>query len=199
MRLARELINLPVISIVGGQELGKVKDLYVDDTLNGVTAISLGSEGLLSRTESLIRQADVITLGQDAILVRNTDSVLEENETPELGEWKQRWKRRNDLQGTEMSTPGGTKIGRLGDIILDEEANIAGFSLSQTFVSGPVADNRAVSRSAMVEPTDDQAEGTMTIELAEAERANLRIEHEGFYSEPTVTRTEESEMVEADA
>lgn len=193
MRLARELINLPVYSIDGGQEIGKVKDLYLDDRLRQVTAINLGSDGLLNRSECFIRQADVITLGQDAILVQSEESVLEEAETPELEEWLKRWKRRDDLRGREVSTPSGTKIGRLGDIILDEEAKIAGFSLSQTFVTGPVAENKAVSRSAMIEPGDDNDESVITIELTAAERANLRVENGGFFSEPTVAEIGEQQ------
>lgn len=202
MRLARELINLPIISIAGGREIGKVKDLYVDDELKYVTAIYLGSEGLLNRSESFIRQADVVTLGQDAILVQDANCVLEEAETPEISEWLKRWIRRDQLQGQQVNTPGGTKIGRVDDVILDNEANIAGFSLSQIFVTGPVADNKAVSRSAMVKLHDGKDHGVLTIELADAERANLRIEQENFLSEPTVASSneaEESEVMLADA
>jgi len=197
MRLARELINLPVFSITGGREIGKVKDLYLDDRLNHITAIYLGGNGLLSRSESFIRQADVITLGRDAIFVQDEDSVLDEAETPELSEWLKRWKRRDDLKGRELRTPGGTKIGRLGDIILDEEDNIAGFSLSQTFVTGPIAENKAVSRSAMIDPAEGKDDDLMTIELAAAEKANLRVEYESFLSsEPTVSSVEEAkEMI----
>lgn len=186
MRLANELTNLPVISVDKGRQLGKVKDLYLDDQIMHATAIYLGSEGLLSQAESFIRQADVVTLGEDAVLVRNSDCVLDEAEIPELSEWKKRWVRRADLQGREVSTSGGTKIGRVGDVILDEEAEVAGFSLSQVSVSGPVADNKAVSRSAIVEPFEGTEDGAVTIELAEAEQANLRVENDHFFSEPSV-------------
>jgi uncharacterized protein YrrD len=193
MNLAQEFINLPVISLDGGREIGKVKDLYLDDNLKHITAIYIGSEGLLNRTESFIRQADVITLGRDAILVQNANRVLEEAETPELSEWLESWIRREDLQGRKVNTPGGTKIGRVGDIILDEDAKIVGFSLSQTFVSGPVADNKAVSRSAMIEPGDGNNEGVIIIELAAAERANLRVENGSFFSEPVVAEIGEQQ------
>lgn len=196
MRLTQELINLPVFSIDEGQDLGKVKDLYLDDKLKQITALYLGSEGLLNRTESFIRQADVVTIGRDAILVQNANVILDQAEIPELGEWLKSWIRRDDLRGQELNTPGGTKIGRIGDIILDEESNIAGFSLSQSFVSGPIADNKAVSRSAMVEPDNGMSDiKTITIRLADAERANLQIVHENFFSEPTVETTRESEPV----
>jgi uncharacterized protein YrrD len=192
MRLAKELINKPVFTIANGQEIGKVKDIYLDGKLRHMTAIYLGSDGLFSRSESFIRHADIVTLGRDAILIQEADDVLEESETPEVNEWLTRWKRRDDMKGRELQTPGGTKIGRLGDIILDEKANIAGFSLSQSFVSGPVADNKAVSRSAMIEPEQGKENGVMMIDLAEAEEANLKVEYESFLSsEPTVSVAED--------
>jgi uncharacterized protein YrrD len=196
MQLAQEWISLPVFTIDGGREVGKVEDLYLDEDLSHVAALYLGSEGLLNKSESFLRLADVITIGKDAILVKNADSVFDEAETPEFGEWLENWIRRNDIRGREMSTPGGTKVGRIGDIILEDEAKIAGFSLAQAYVSGTIADNKAVSRSAMV---NADADGVLTVELAEAERANLRIVHEGLLGEPTVSPVTESEEVEAKA
>ena len=196
MQLAREWINLPVITIDGGLEVGKVQDLYLDEDLKHVAALYLGSDGLLNKSEMFIRQADIVAVGKDAILVQNADCVFDEANTPELSEWLENWIRRNDLRGHEMTTPGGTKVGRIGDIIVDEEASIAGFSLAQAFVAGPIADNKAVSRSAVV---DTDADGTLTVELAEAERANLKIVHEGFLGEPTVAPTAESEETVAEA
>lgn len=186
MRLGKQLINLPVITIEGGHELGKVKDLYLDDNLKQVAAYFLGSEGFINKSKTFIRQADVVTVGEVAILVQDANCLFDEAETPELSEWLEGWVRRDDLREREMNTPGGTKVGRLGDIILDSESSIAGFSLSQVSVSGTVAENMAVSRSALVE-TEGSDISELIIELAEAERANLKIVHEGLFGEPTVS------------
>jgi sporulation protein YlmC with PRC-barrel domain len=192
MQLGQQLINLPVITIEGGREIGKVKDLYLDDNLKQVAALYLGSEGFINKSETFIRQADVATIGNDAILVKEASSLFDEAETPELNQWLDSWIRRDDLRGRQMNTPGGTKIGRLGDIILDSESAIAGFSLSEAFVRGTVADNMAVSRSAVVETGNGSDDNVMTIELAEAERANLQVVFEGMFGQPAVSPAGES-------
>ena len=95
--------------------------------------------------------------------------------------------RRNGISGRRVDTPGGTNLGHVGDIILDEKARIVGFSLPQTYVSGPIASNKAISRSAVVD-TDD-ASGVLIADLAEAEKTNLQVEYEGLLAEPVVNPT----------
>ncbi|MDX1402236.1 MAG: PRC-barrel domain-containing protein [Kiloniellales bacterium] len=196
MQLAREWISLPVITIDGGHEVGKVKDLYLDEDLKHVAAVYLGSEGLLNKSGTFIRQADVVTVGKDALLVQNADVVFDEAETPELSEWLEIWIRRDDLRDREMNTSGGTKVGRIGDIILDDDASVAGFSLAQAYVSGTVAGNKAIGRSAIV---DVDADGPLTVDLAEAERANFKIVHEGLLGQPSVLPAAESEPEKVEA
>ncbi|MGD2078818.1 MAG: PRC-barrel domain-containing protein [Chloroflexota bacterium] len=181
MRVAQELMNKPVISVNEGREVGKVQGFCIDQNLTHLVAISLGSEGLLSRKETLIKWPDVVTLGQDAILVKDANSVMEKDEIEDF----ENLMRRDEIKGRSIDTPGGTKIGRIGDIILDDKAMIAGFALSQTHVSGPIADNRAINRKAVIDLGNQ--DGAMTIDLSEAEKADLQIVHEGFFAEPSVS------------
>jgi len=192
MLVAKELINKPVFSVNDGQKLGKVQDFYLDQELSQLTAIYLSGEGLISRKESLIKWPDVVTMGEDAILVKDADCVMEMTEVEEL----ETYLRRDNLNGRPVNTPGGTKIGRIGDIILDDEAKVAGYSLTQVFVSGPIAANRAINRAAVVENANE--DGVMTADLSEAEKANLKVVHEGFFAEPTVNPAE-SETASAEA
>ena len=74
---------------------------------------------------------------------------------------------------------------------------IAGFALSQIYVSGPIAANRAVSRKAVVDVGDE--DGIMTIDLSEAEKADLQIVYEGLFAEPSVNPTETEPAAVADA
>lgn len=187
MRVAKEVINKPIISINEGQEIGKVQDFYLDQNLTHLVAIYLGSEGLLSRTETLIKWPEVVTLGLDAILVKDANCVMETTEAEGL----ENYIRRDEIEGRPVDTPGGTKIGRIGDVVLDEEAKIAGFSLSQTYVSGPIAANRAISRMAVVDTGNE--DGVMTANLSEAEKADLQVVYEGFFADPSVSPTETEE------
>jgi sporulation protein YlmC with PRC-barrel domain len=95
---------------------------------------------------------------------------------------------RDEIGGRSVETPGGTKIGRVGDLIFDEKAMISGFALSQIYVSGPIAANRAVSRKAVVDVGNE--DGIMTADLSEAEKDDLQIVYEGLFAEPSVNPTE---------
>lgn len=190
MRIAKEFVNKPIFSIKEGKELGKVQDIYLDQTLNSVTAIDLGTEGLLNRKETLIKWNNVVTLGPDVLLVKEAESVQDRDQVGEL----KNYVKREDLIGRPIDTPGGTKIGRIGDIVIDQDASVAGFRLSQTFVSGPVAENRAISRTAILDIGNE--DGVMTAELSKAEEADLKVVYEGLFGEPTVTPLEEESSTE---
>jgi uncharacterized protein YrrD len=184
MRVAQEIMHIPVISANDGQEVGKVQGFYVDQNITHLLAISLGSEGLLNRKETLIKWPDVVTFGQDAILIKDAGCVAKKGEVENLEDFVER----DEISGRAVDTPGGTKIGRIGDLIFDEKAMIAGFALSQIYVSGPIAANQAVSREAIVDVGDE--DGVMTVDLPRAEKADLQIVHEGLFAEPSVSPTE---------
>ena len=184
MRVAQEIMNVPVISANDGQEVGKVKGFYIDQNLTHLLAISLGSEGLFNRKETLIKWPDVVTFGQDAILIKDADCVIETSEVENFEDFVER----DEIGGRSVETPGGTKIGRVGDLIFDEKAMISGFALSQIYVSGPIAANRAVSRKAVVDVGNE--DGIMTADLSEAEKDDLQIVYEGLFAEPSVNPTE---------
>lgn len=184
MRVATELINKSVFSIEEGKELGKVKDFFLDQDVKHLTAVSLGSDGLFGRDEKVIKWSDVVTLGEDAVLVKDARCIRATADVADL----QTFVRRSEIRGRRIDTPGGTMIGHIGDLILDEEAHIVGFSLPQTYVSGPVADNQAISRSAVVDT--GHGENAMTAILAEAEKADLQVVYEGLFAEPAVSPPE---------
>lgn len=164
MRLGKDLIGKPVYSMTDGRLLGSVKDLYLDQDLELLTGIYLGSEGLIKRKSLLIARRNVMVFGIDAILAKAADVVTDDEETEEA----EHWLRREELQKREIDTPGGTKVGAIGDILLDEEARVTGFSLGKVFVEGPVAESRRIMRGAIVDTGRD--DGIMTVDLSKAEQ-----------------------------
>jgi uncharacterized protein YrrD len=164
------LIGNPVISIIDGRELGQVKDLYLDANLKSIVGIYLGSEGFLRRKLNLVRYVDVVVFGIDAVLVRSAYVVRKGDEVSDLAQWL----RLDDLRGRGADTPCGTKIGKVDDVVLDEQALITGFSLTRISVEGSVAENKAISRMAMIDSGNE--DGIIIIDLAQAERENLQVE-----------------------
>ncbi len=159
MREGKALVGKPVYSVDEGRQVGKVKDLYLDSGLNRVVGIHLGTEGLLRRKAVLIPGDDVVVLGVDAVLVKRSGSVTDGDSYVPSKEWL----RRDKLDGREVDTPGGTKLGTIGDIIIDGTGNITGFTLGRAFVEGPLGEKRTVDRSVVLDL--GQEDGIMTIDL----------------------------------
>jgi len=176
--LGKELVDNPVVSVENGRILGHVKDVYIDKRLNTIEGVYLGSEGIFDRRNQFIRRDKIATIGHDTVLVSSSHIVEE-------GEESASWLRRDDLRGRQVDTPGGTRIGSVDDIIIDENGSVVGVALGRVYVEGPVARNRAIKRTAVLDTGED--DGVMTIELARAENQELGVES-SFFSDPEVTR-----------
>lgn len=163
MRIGKELIGKPIYSVTDGRQLGSVKDLYLNLDLDMLNGLFLGREGIISRKARLITREDITVLGIDSVLVSDSDVVTNNEETPEV----EMWLRREDLQGREINTAGGTKVGTVGDVLFDEDAQVVGFALARVFVEGPVAESRIVKKEAVL-GTGGKT-GAITIDLTKAE------------------------------
>jgi uncharacterized protein YrrD len=166
MRTGKELIGHPIYSITDGRHLGNVKDLYLNEELTRLQGLFIGQEGLLRKKAILIPMDSVAILGQDAVLATGPEVVTDSREQPSAQEWL----RREDLQGRDVDTAGGTKVGVVGDVLLDG-AQIVGFTLSKVHVSGPMAESREISRGVLIDTGGEDS--AMTIDLTMAERQGI--------------------------
>lgn len=190
MRLGKSLIGNPVFGSSDGRQLGGVKDLYLDDDLTSVVGIYLGREGLLRPTPRFVERKDIALFGIDALLAKGSFTVYEGDEAPEPPGWL----RLDRLQGREVRTPGGTRIGKVEDVVLDEDAHIVGFRLTNLSVKGPIAEADAVARRVLVDAEDE--DGVMTIDLAQAEQALLEVDPGLLFSPPSPPPVETMEAAE---
>ncbi|MDX1615013.1 MAG: PRC-barrel domain-containing protein [Candidatus Promineifilaceae bacterium] len=167
MRAGKDLIDKPIYSVTDGRHLGTVKDLYLDRNLERLEGLHLGSEGLFSRKSLVVPREGIMVLGVDAILTNAADVVAEKDDLAQT----ESWLRRDELRGREVDTPGGTKVGSIGDVLFDEESHVVGLSLGRVHVEGPIAENRMILRGAVVDTGDE--DGRMTVDLAKAEQPSL--------------------------
>lgn len=180
--LAGKTIHKKVMAIDDGSTVGRVEDFYVDAELETVAALYLGREGLLDRSRNLIPMKCLATLGEDAVLVPHAD-VIEKAGSYEPATT---FVRRTDVIGLDIQTPGGTRIGRVGDLIINEHNRVAGFLLSHTYVSGPIADKRVIDRTAITGV--DLEAGVLTANLLAAEATGMKLEREGLFGDQSITR-----------
>lgn len=170
MFLGKDIIGNPVITVSDGRSIGKVKDIYLTTDLQSVAGIYLGTEGLFSRRSLLVKSEDVVTMGKDAVLVKHDEVIQEEKD---ISEPEETWLRRDELQGRTVDSPGGTKVGKVGDVIINKEGKVLGFSLSQVYISGPIADNYSVAIHTVQDVGHE--DGVMTIDLEQAEQQKLSV------------------------
>ncbi|HVF25351.1 MAG TPA: hypothetical protein VNA23_05640, partial [Anaerolineales bacterium] len=71
----------------------------------------------------------------------------------------------------EIQTEGGTKIGVIDSVILDNEAHVLGFGLGKVYSQGPLAERKTIGREAILNLGN--AKDPMTINLAQAESLSL--------------------------
>lgn len=186
MFLGKDVIGNPIINMQSGRKIGQVQDLYLDKALNKLAGLYVGSDGLLNPTPRWISAFDVAVVSQDTVLVNGNCIV-----THDLDDVAHPWLRRDDLQGRAVDTLGGTKIGRIGDVILDDEGAIVGFSLDRVYVKGPVAERRALRRTAVHDVGHE--DGSMTMNLQEVEQQDLRVVDKAFFNEEVMLETEEED------
>ena len=167
MRLGKDLLNKPIISITDGRNLGSVKDIYLNNNLTKITGVFTGQEGMLRRKSFLIPRAEVVVFGVDAMLVKNSEVIVEEADLSVVADWV----RLSKLRGRDVDTPNGTKVATIGDVIIGEEGDISGFALAKVFVEGPIAEKGVIARAAL-EDTGHQDQ-VMTIDLTKAETTEL--------------------------
>ncbi|HSM55104.1 MAG TPA: PRC-barrel domain-containing protein [Candidatus Sulfomarinibacteraceae bacterium] len=164
MRYSKDLIGKSIVSIDDGRDLGTVRDVYLDQNLEWLAGIYLGKEGLLSRKALVIPREEIAVFGVDYVLTKSGDVVTDEKQLSDVASWL----RLDQLQGREVDSTGGTRVGTVGDAILDEQARIVGFSLSRVYVEGPIAENRTVYQAAIVDKGN--SDGVMTVDLATVEQ-----------------------------
>lgn len=164
MRRGKELVGKPIYGMTDGRQVGTVKDLFVDLELKLLQGIYLGREGLINRKVQFIAREDVAVFGIDAVLTSGSDVATDNSQVPKADMWL----RRDTLSGREVETSGGTKVGTIGDLLFDEQAEVAGVTLARVHVAGPVAEKKQVLRSAIVDTGG--REGVMVIDLSKAEK-----------------------------
>ena len=149
-----------LISLIDGANLGEVKDLCLNADITSVTGIYIGKEGVINRKTLTLPINTVKLFGKDAWLIEgNDDSVQrEDNPTAPLA---------GSFKGREIQTAGGTKIGVIQDVVIDDKQQVVGFSLSKVFAQGPISESKLVQREAITSLSSGDLPLIADLEVAE--------------------------------
>ena len=174
MRRSKELTGKRIISLDRGKDLGVVKDVYFDANLSQVSGLFLGHLGrflphltMKGKKSRLIPRNPIMLFGEDAILVTESDIVTDNSQHQAA----KAWIRRDRVQGRLISTPGGTKVGTIDDVLIDQEGIVQGFLLSYLYLQGPISHTFTIMRDAVL--TIGSVGEPITVDLAKAEQQSL--------------------------
>ena len=155
------LIHRRVISRDGGEEVGKVQDLVIDQKGSQVLGLLVDEKGLL-RGVHAVRWAAILSISEDVLIIDSKTSVVKASEVPEM---KDVLDRGNVLDGVHVRTTDGRDLGKFEAFYFDEKSGkILGYELS-----GGVQGKR---RSRTFLPTPDSFEAGKDVAFVSPEVAD---------------------------
>ncbi|MGI9860123.1 PRC-barrel domain-containing protein [Moorella naiadis] len=110
MPKGREVVGLPVISRDRGEELGRIQDLYFDESGGNLKAILLADGGWL-RQPRVVDFSRLEARGTDAFMVSDAGTVVHE---PPPG--TRRWQ---ELKGLRLINSAGQELGLVEDLVIE--------------------------------------------------------------------------------
>jgi uncharacterized protein YrrD len=126
MEKASEVIGRAVVVREGGQAVGKIKDLVVDQSGRQVLGFII-SEGLFRGTK-VAPWVGVQAIGPDSVVLAAVASVVKLEEAPDI---KSVLDKELSIRGLRLQTNAGKDLGKVDDVQFDEHTGaVLGYELS---------------------------------------------------------------------
>ena len=125
MKKSVEILNLPIISITEGRELGISKTLLIDAKNGSVSALIIEDEDWY-RGVKLLPYDSVIAIGDDAITITNSENILKLDEATD---YEPLLNENVRVIGTKAITKAGSIQGVVDEIFIDDDGKIAKCSI----------------------------------------------------------------------
>jgi uncharacterized protein YrrD len=136
-RIASEhIVGNPVIEVTNGKLIAKVEDLHIDPVALKAAAAITSKNRLLRREVKAIPAAQVQVWGQDAVLAKNPEVIVGEEELDGSDGWLSA---SDDIRGFQIVAEDGTRVGTLSDVVLDHDGQLMGYEVTDVADSSRVA------------------------------------------------------------
>ena len=123
---AGELIGRSVIAREGGRQIGKIKDIVVDQSGRQVIGFVI-SEGVLKGAK-VAAWASLQAIGPDSVVLNAASSVVKAAQAPEI---KGVLDKELSIRGLRLHTTEGKDLGKVEDFQFDEHTGaVQGYELS---------------------------------------------------------------------
>lgn len=130
MRKESELIGLPVISKKDGNKIGTIKEVIYSKKRYRIVGFIISGKNFFKEAK-IIRFNNVISIGMDALIVKNETVVEKSSYLTEMNSLIYE----NGLHEKEVLTEEGDSLGNVKDILIDENSGkIIGLILTDGLV-----------------------------------------------------------------
>lgn len=120
MKKSVEILGLPVISVTEGSELGKSKSLLIDAHNKSIAALTIEDEDWY-RGVKLIPYESVIAIGDDAVIINNSENILK---LEDAGDYENLLDENVRIIGTKAITKNGMIQGNVTELYVGESGAI---------------------------------------------------------------------------
>lgn len=152
---ASDLIGLPVVSILSGEDVAEVRDVIYDAGDHQLIGFTLNKRGLMSgRLKDALPASAVSAVGADAIMVQNENSITE-SATPEALEHPGD---ASSVIGDRVLSADGNELGEVVGVIISTGPNpeAVGYEIqsatSDDTVFVPISEQMALSGENLLLP-----------------------------------------------
>jgi Uncharacterized protein conserved in bacteria len=114
LKMYSHVLGLPVISASNGLKIGNLKDVLFSRENKGVIAFVMEKGGGHGKGDVVLLH-DVLSLGNDALIINNLDCLLNYRKFKKSFEMREKI----DLRGLKIYTRKGEDIGIVQDILFD--------------------------------------------------------------------------------
>ncbi|MDI6690025.1 MAG: PRC-barrel domain-containing protein [Actinomycetota bacterium] len=113
-----DILDLPVVVLEEGKEIGKVKDVIFDPENMTLRVIAIGIKGLLGGVKFVLYEK-VESIGENALILPNRDVLIPSKKAPEI---KNLMEKKLGILNTPVLTRAGTRLGEVSDVIIHADS-----------------------------------------------------------------------------
>ena len=161
-----EILNLPIISITEGRELGMSKTLLIDAKNGVVAAITIEDEDWY-RGVKLLPYSSVIAIGHDAVTITSSENILT---LEDASDYEAMMDANIRLIGTKAITKSGTIQGKVSEIYIGDGGKVEKCAIVAPDGSESEITAEQISifgkQVTVIDPTDEEEKKTNPVTAA---------------------------------
>jgi uncharacterized protein YrrD len=137
---SRDLIGKPIVTVMHGEIVGKVKDVLIDPERFEIAALVLPGK-MFSRETTILPRSVVHVFGKDVILVKSNEAMSRDDTLDGVASLIAV---SAQMKGRPIATEKGVRVGILNDVLVDESGKVVAYDLAKVFVKGTVAESKEI-------------------------------------------------------